>query len=410
MRVLLLTIGHFVNINKSGIYTDLLRYFRRQGHEVYIVSQLERRLRQDTYCEESEGTKLLRVKTGNITKSHWIEKGLSSLMISTQYWTAINQFWSDESFDLILYSTPPITLEKVVRKLKKRHGAYTYLILKDIFPQNAVDLGILKLKGIKGIIYTYFRNKEKTIYEISDKIGCMSQANIDYIQKNNRGLDAGKLDLCPNTIDNQLIEDIDKLALKKKYQLPPDKIICLYGGNFGKPQNVDFIIDVLLHARQLDALHFVMCGSGTDFYKIKHFKDENSSANLSVFGNLPFGEYSQLLMVADIGMIFLDYRFTIPNFPSRILDYMNFALPLLAATDEVTDVREMIQVNKLGWWCKSDNQEEFIQILKDIMSRKEDLENIGRRSKEYMIKNFTTEHAYNAIMSAYSKERNKTYV
>jgi aspartate 1-decarboxylase len=54
-------------------------------------------------------------------------------------------------------------------------------MLKDIFPQNAVDLGMIKTTGIKSLLYKYFRRKEKGLYFISDRIGCMSQANVDYV-------------------------------------------------------------------------------------------------------------------------------------------------------------------------------------------------------------------------------------
>ena len=86
---------------------------------------------------------------------------------------------------MILYSTPPITFCGVVEYFQKRDNAKTYLMLKDIFPQNAVDLGMMKTTGAKGLIYKYFRKQEKKLYAISDRIGCMSQANVEYVLKDN---------------------------------------------------------------------------------------------------------------------------------------------------------------------------------------------------------------------------------
>lgn len=90
-------------------------------------------------------------------------------------------------FDLIIYSTPPITFQRAVEYVKERDNAQTYLLLKDIFPQNAVDIGILSKNGWKGLIYKYFRKKEKKLYGISDRIGCMSEANCKYILSHNPG-------------------------------------------------------------------------------------------------------------------------------------------------------------------------------------------------------------------------------
>ena len=96
-------------------------------------------------------------------------------------------------FDLVLYSTPPITLQKAVSYVKNRDGAATYLLLKDIFPQNALDLGMLKKTGVKGLFYRYFKNKEIKLYVVSDYIGCMSEANVEFLLKHNPESQAGPL-------------------------------------------------------------------------------------------------------------------------------------------------------------------------------------------------------------------------
>lgn len=411
MKVIFLTTGVIKDINQSGLYTDLLRCFYNNGHKVFAVSQLERRLKQKTFCEVSSGIQLLRVKTGNITKTRWIEKGISTLLLPLQYYKAINAFWKEETFDLILYSTPPITFEKMVEKIKKHSHAFSYLLLKDIFPQNAVDLGILKKTGIESYIYKFFKTKERKLYNISDKIGCMSPANINYIRKHNPQVKDDKLELCPNTINNiEISNGYDKNKLRKKHNLPHDKIILLYGGNFGKPQNVAYIIDVLRNAKQFSELHFVMCGSGTDFDLIKNYVQNEHPPHVSIINSLPFHEYTDLLKCVDIGLIFLDYRFTIPNFPSRIVDYMNYSLPILASTDTSTDLGNIIKDNKLGWWCESNSVENYLKMLHIITVEQGCLRDIGKNSKEYMKKYFTTEYSYTVIENSYKKWRNEDHV
>ena len=114
MRILFLTLSRINSIEKRGIYTDLLRKFRNEGHEVTVVTPLERRLGVNTNMSEVEGVRLLQVKTLNITKTHVVEKGIATLSIEYQYLRAIKKYLSDTKFDLVLYSTPPITFEKVI--------------------------------------------------------------------------------------------------------------------------------------------------------------------------------------------------------------------------------------------------------------------------------------------------------
>ena len=85
MNVLFLTTGKFSGITTTGIYTDLLRFFKEQGHGVYVVCPNEKRNGKDTELLADNGASVLRVKTGNITKCGLIEKGISTLKIEGQY-------------------------------------------------------------------------------------------------------------------------------------------------------------------------------------------------------------------------------------------------------------------------------------------------------------------------------------
>ena len=100
MRILFLTLSRINSIEKRGIYTDLLRKFRNEGHEVTVVTPLERRLGVNTNMSEVEGVRLLQVKTLNITKTHVVEKGIATLSIEYQYLRAIKKYLSDTKFDL----------------------------------------------------------------------------------------------------------------------------------------------------------------------------------------------------------------------------------------------------------------------------------------------------------------------
>lgn len=410
MKILFLTIGAVYNFNSSGAYTDLLKCFYRNGHDVYAVGAIERRLKQNTTCIEECGINILRVKVGNITKTGLIEKGISMLTISNYYEKAILFYYKNVKFDIILYTTPPITIAPLVQKLKKKYNAYTYLLLKDIFPQNAVDIGILSRNGARGIIYRYFQMLEKNLYRISDKIGCMSTANVAYLKKNNPEISVCKLEVCPNTIDAlDTKNSTSKFNVRKKYGIPTDRYILLYGGNFGKPQDVNYIIKALKCCHMLNNIHFVLCGSGTEFHKIVDFQRQSTLPNITILKVMDYEKYIELVLACDIGLLFLDHRFTIPNFPSRLLDYMRCGLPVIAATDRNTDVGRVIESGEFGWWVESKNPKEYCDLVKKIFSSTEvkmELKIKSRNAKKYLQANYETERAYTTILKAV-KERVK---
>ncbi len=405
MNILFLSIGGLSNLGENAVYPDLLRYFRDNGHSVFIVCQREKRTGLPTQLKTEYGMQVLRVQTGNITKVGFIEKGLSTLLIGSQFKRAIAKYLQDIKFDIVLYSTPPITVEETVKYIKKSNHVMTYLMLKDIFPQNALDIGVLSKTGVKGIIFKYFKMKEKQLYALSDFIGCMSEANVRFLRENNKYINSNKIEICPNTINPLVDRDIDSEVLRDQFGLPKKKLIFVYGGNFGKPQNVDFIIEVLKRNSLYNDRHFVMCGSGTDFYKIKEYVCGSEVRNVTVIDTLDKQRYGQLLKACDVGLIFLDHRFTIPNFPSRLLDYMNLSMPVLAATDRNTDVGDVIVEAKFGWWCESKNIEDYSRIVDYICKNPGELYQMGKNGRQYLEQHYSTEIAYNQIINAYKRKK-----
>lgn len=405
MNVVLLTIGAFFDINHSGVYTDLIRKFADEGHNVYVICSREKRYGLPTELKRINNIGILHVKIGNITKTNLMEKGISTLFIGNRYKKEIKKYFKRNKFDLVLYSTPPITLVSVVKYLKRNMHSYSYLMLKDIFPQNSVDLGILKKNGILGLIHWYFRENEKRLYKCSDKIGCMSAANVEFIMKNNPELLTSKIEICPNTIDVLEMPYIDHDNIHKKYQIPENKLLLLYGGNVGRPQNVDYIIDVIKAAQIYESIYFILCGSGTDFYKVEQLGQNDKMKNLTILDTLEYNEYSKLVASCHIGLIFLDYRFTIPNFPSRLLDYMNFSLPVLAATDCNTDIGKIIEEGKFGWWCESNRVENYLKLIERILfeweNEREKFVKRGVFAKKYLELHYTTDVAYKRIVRSF---------
>lgn len=371
MNILFMTFSNLQSIEESSIYCDLLRCFRDHGHHVYTVSPNEKRTGKGTEYTHADGVHMLHVATGNVTKSkNIIEKGIATVTVEGQFKRAIRRYLSDVRFDLILYSTPPITLYKAIRFVKKRDGAKTYLLLKDIFPQNAVDLGMMSKTGVKGLLYRHFRKKEKNLYAVSDKIGCMSQANVAYVLQHNPEVSPDKVEISPNCIfvSDRSVDADTRQAIREKYDIPADRQVFVYGGNLGRPQCVPFIIDCLKTQEDHPTRYFLIVGDGTDYDKLDAYVRERQPANIKLLRRLPKEDFDTLVGACDVGMIFLDCRFTIPNFPSRLLSYMQAKLPVLTVTDANTDVGTTVAEGGFGWQCESSSTEAFVAALQAIPS------------------------------------------
>ena len=402
MNVIFLTIVRISDIEERGIYQDLMRKFRDEGHQVFIVTATERRLGQDTSLVDSHGVKILNVKTLNVQKTNIVEKGIGTLLIESQFKSAIKKYLSNTPFDLITYSTPPITFTNVVKYLKRKSPkAISYLQLKDIFPQNAVDIGMF---GEKSIFNWYFRKKEEALYKASDFIGCMSPANVEFVLKHNPEISPERVEVAPNSLE--LKEDAIKndpgqkkaanYYIRKKYDLPLDKSIFIYGGNLGKPQGIDYLVKCLDANKERKDCYFVVVGSGTHYSLISDWYKDNKNCNVKLLHSLPKSDYDLLVKSCDVGLIFLDHRFTIPNYPSRLLSYLENKMPVLCATDVNTDIGPIAEENGYGYWCESVKPENFMALVDKMLSS--DRKEMGEKGYEFLKANYLVEHTYNAII------------
>lgn len=399
MNVLFISISSLPHVSEHGISLDLIHEFRRQGHNMYIICALEKRDNQETYIAEEDGCKILRVKIGNNKRANIIEKGLTTVLLPKKYIAAIKEYYSDVKFDLVLYPTPPVTQVETVEYIKKRDGAKSYLLLKDIFPQNAVDIGMMSKSGIKGFLYRHFRRTEKRLYKVSDYIGCMSQANVDYVIKHNPEVDPNKIEVCPNSIEviDKSVDENTRAEIRRKYGIPLDKKIFVYGGNLGKPQDIPFIIECMKASSSIEEAFFVIVGDGSEYGKLEEYVKSANQSNLRLMQRLPKEDYDTLVGACDVGLIFLDHRFTIPNFPSRLLGYMQAKIPVLAVTDPNTDIGKVIVDGGFGWWCESNDSDKFVYEVKKIITS--DLGESSERAYQYLRIHYTVEGAFEIIMS-----------
>ncbi len=394
MKILFLTLAKIESVENQGIYPDLLRKFRDNGHEVTIVYPAERKYKSPTKYTSNDGVNILSVWTTNIQKTNLIEKGITTILIEFYFYFAIRQYVSYKDFDLILYSTPPITFTNLIKYLKKVSNAKTYLLLKDIFPQNAVDLNFIRHNGL---LYKYFRAQERTLYNISDYIGCMSPANLDYILNNNSEIERKKVEVNPNSIDIKENNGEGRMGLYEKYKIPSDKVIFIFGGNIGVPQGVEYLKKHIENCESIKEAFFVIVGNGTKFQDFKEWISREKISNVRLIKELPKSEYDEIIGLSDVGLIFLNPLFTIPNFPSRILSYMQNKIPVICAIDKNTDIGNIASENNFGFSCLTSDLDSFFDYVNKLLNKNLRIK-MGANAFEYLSSEYSVEYSYNKII------------
>lgn len=359
------------------IYTDLACELLHRGHRLTVLAADGKKISAGAQPANERGLEVLRVRTGNLYDVGLIKKGIATLLLSHYLKQSLACFLKNRSYDLILYESPPLSAYQAVSYAKKKFHASAFLMLKDIFPQNGVDLEIYRKTGL---IYKYFRKQEKALYRVSDKIGCMSRANMEYLKKHNPEI-SDKIVLFPNTKAVSKMCETSKASVRKSYGLPADKVIFVFGGNIGIPQSPDNVIKCAKKICRTDNAFFLAVGRGTHTNYVK--RALNGIPNFKILGELPRCKYEELLSACDVGLIFLDPRFTVPNYPSRILSYMNFSLAVLACIDRAGDINELISDSGCGSCCSADDVTAFERCVKKLCDDSEKRTEMGQNGFSY---------------------------
>ncbi len=400
MRILFFSLLEINEISTRGLYTDLLREYVKNGHDVTVISPVERRSGRRSERIDRDSLHILRIRTGNIQKTNYLEKGLSLVLLGRQIDRGLRKLSGRGDYDCILFATPPVTIHATIKKLKKTTGACTVLMLKDIWPQEIVDLGLI---SDGGLLFRFFKRAEKRIYAVADWIGYTSPASRHYLEA--EGLEKGRLIPIHNSVDpHYSYQEKSGASVREKLGIGDHEVLFFYGGNLGKPQDIEHVISCLETQRDRKGVRFVLCGQGTERGKLEKYFAETKPGNMTLLAYLPKEEYDQLIMEADVGMVFLNHRFTVPNCPTRFYDYMQFAKPVLACTDTASDIRDDIAEGHFGWWCESRDPADFQALVEQILSEgKEKLQERGARAREHLERYYTVNQDYRVITDAVNR-------
>lgn len=368
-KILFLSIIY--SYDMKNIYTDLVDELVANEHLVTVISAASKSK------DISNNYQIIGFENIITGKQNLIKKGLNTMLIGRKFTKIIKSNLKGKKFDLILYATPPITLNGPVKYAKKIFNCKSYLMLKDIFPQNAVDLQMFKKSNP---IYWYFRYKEKKLYRLSDYIGCMSQGNIDYLLNHNNKINKFKVDLFCNSI--KINHDIDYKVNNS------DETTFIFGGNLGMPQNIAGLLKIIDELKDYSLAKFIFVGKGACDHLIKDYIRDNSASNIEYHDFLPKDKYDEVLLKSDVGIISLDKRFTIPNIPSKLPSYMNLYKPVFAITDINTDLKDIILESDCGWWCSANNLSLAVDIVKYICEHKKEQKIKGINGYRHLCKNY----------------------
>lgn len=390
---ILFTLLRFPNdIKSSGMYMDLALEFVKNGHRVTIIAGTN----EPTSFKEEFGMNVLRVKSKPILYvKNMVRKGIGMATLPYYFKNAYKEYLRCEEFDWIVMPTPPITLIDFVKWVKKKSGAKLYVILRDIHPQSSASLGEIKRKWM--IDYLYRRSDLG--YRLADVVGCMSQANIDFIKNEHSIPDSTRCRVLYNWMSFRPYVEEDFSDLRAKYNLK-GKFLVLFGGNIGQGQRVENIADLAKHYLPNDDIVFVIIGKGIKKDYLQQLAKEDGLTNILFLNYMPREDYLRFVKSADLGLISIHENNAAPTCPSKALSYMSLKIPILAMINSNNDYGQIIEdIAKAGFWSVGSDKERIYSLFDYLYTNAGLRKQMGENGYRFFCEYLTTDKAYSEMIA-----------
>jgi len=334
---------------------DLSLEFIRQGHEVLLLTPSSD-ISTPYQDDKSTGVPVLRLKAPKIRGVSYLRRAISEFLMPFLMIRYLKQSpFNGDLFDGVITYAPSIFLGPLANYLKQKNRCQNYLIIRDIFPQWAVDVGLLSGSGLP---YYLLKKVERYLYSPADTIGVQTPANLPYfngdVVGNSRTIEV---------LQNWLAKGGEKpcTIVVENTQLKGRKIF-VYAGNMGDAQGLSIFIALAERVQKNSTVGFLFVGRGSAAASLKQAVVEKKLDNVLFFDEIDPQEIPTLYQQCDAGIISLDQRHKTHNIPGKFLSYMQAGLPVLASINHGNDLEDIINDNGVG--CVTTHHSvDFLNIL-----------------------------------------------
>lgn len=384
---------------KTGdMYSNLAEEFRNHGHNITIMAPDNEHAK--CFYRIERGMRVIRVNSKTTQGvSNMIQKGIALATLGYYFRKAYNKYIKDDPFDWIIMPTPPITLSPVADYIKKRTGAKFYLILRDIHPQSVWSIGLIKYRWM----YNYLDKKAQKGYQSADIIGCMSEGNIEFINKQYPDLKMGKRVLLYNWISEPPFIQIDN-SLRTRLGVN-DKFIALFGGNLGKGQRIENIAWLAEHYLMKKDILFLIISNGIEKERLKKIANDRKLSNIMFMDFMSQTDYLNLTKSVDLGLVSINERYAVPTCPSKAISYMASGVPVFAMINPNNDYGQWIENSGAGYWTVGSDKKRTVEMFDKIYSDQELRKQVGESGRQYYLKHCTPNSAYETMSEQMQKNK-----
>ncbi|MGN6515429.1 MAG: glycosyltransferase family 4 protein [Rhizomicrobium sp.] len=376
----------------AKLVQDLALEFVSLGHDVLVVT-VDDSLAERVSVEVDGRLTVCRIRTGRIKGANHVQRAINEIRLSSTVWKAAGRFLAGQRCDLIVYYSPTIFFGALVGRLKHLWNANSYLVLRDIFPDWALEVGQLR----DGLIYRLFKRYERRNYAAADRIAVQSPANLEYLQSR-ADIPPAKLEVLFNWSTSELPEQ-RRRSFRSELGLE-GKFVFFYGGNIGVAQDMDNILRLAHGLREREAARILLVGEGGEFDRVGAAIAGRGLRNTLLLPSVRQQEYLQMLQEFDAGLITLHAGLKSANIPGKLLGYLQCAMPTVASVNRGNDLVQVLEESGAGLVSINPDDKAFLGHCLALMDNAEQREAMRARARTLLIERFHVRSAAEQILRA----------
>jgi glycosyltransferase involved in cell wall biosynthesis len=373
---------------------DLSREFVRQGHELTVLLPSAEQ-KESWQLEGFEGAKVLRLKAPRTKDIGYVRRTLGELAMPLSMLRNLRKSpLANERWDGVVWYAPSIFHGPLVSTLKRSSNCKGYLIIRDIFPEWAVDMGLMG----RGLPYRFFSLVAHYQYSVADVIGVQTPGNRGYFdrwrKKSKRTLEV---------LQNWLGKPAQTPCSIRVNQTPlAGRKIFVYAGNMGVAQGMDILLELAEKFRTRSDVGFLLVGRGSDATRLKQTAQARQLDNVIFFDEVHPDEIPDLYAQCSAGMVALDPRHKSHNIPGKFLTYMQCGLPVLANVNAGNDLASLIRKERIGEVCETNRVDELYSLAQGLLDQIESDAGLPIRCLGLFDREFSVAQAVHQIVNALS--------
>ncbi len=367
----------------------------RQGHSLTVFLPSPD-LQTPWVLEKMDGLQLLRLKAPPTKDIGYFWRMIGECLMP---FAMLRHFrkspLSRERWDGVVWYAPSIFHGPLASALKKSSGCKGYLIIRDIFPEWAVDVGLMG----RGLLYRFFDAVARYQYSVADVIGVQTPGNGGYFDQWQQ--QPGRtLEVLQNWLDKP---SQVRCSIRVNETTLAGRKVLVYAGNMGIAQGMHILIDLAEKLRHQKDVGFLFVGRGRDAALLGNSARDRKLDNVLFYDEIDPDEIPDLYAQCSAGIVTLDPRHKSHNIPGKFLTYMQCGLPVLANVNAGNDLAQMIRIENVGQVCETNNIDDLYKKVNKLLDQIESDNQLSIRCTNLFQREFSVHKAVDQIVKALSR-------